>query len=105
MAASVASWPVMLSQAVNQPQPLPPSRHAQWYIAPDEGSEDASSAMLSATASVNTLTSGQPNAISAGPPIVSPCEYSVTAPVRIEMIENEMAKFENPPIVRNNSWA
>ena len=61
--------------------------------------------MLAATASVNTLTSGQPNAISAGPPITSPCEYNVTAPVRIEMIENEMAKFENPPIVRNSSWA
>ena len=29
--------------------------------------------MLSATASVNTLTSGQPNAISAGPPMTSPC--------------------------------
>ena len=64
----------MLNQAVNQPQPLPPSRHAQWYIAPEVGIDEARSAMLTATASVNRLTSGQPNAISAGPPIVSPCE-------------------------------
>ena len=61
--------------------------------------------MLSATASVNSVTSGQPKAISAGPPITSPCSKSVTAPVRIEMIENEMAKFENPPIVRKSSCA
>ena len=61
--------------------------------------------MLNATIRVKTLTSGQPNAISAGPPIISPCEYSVTAPVRIEMIENEIAKFEKPPMVRNSSWA
>jgi len=56
-------------------------------------------------ASVNNVTSGQPKAISAGPPIVSPCPYRVTAPVRIEMMENEIAKFENPPIVRKSSCA
>ena len=66
---------------------------------------DASSPMLSATVSVKTATRGQPNAISAGPPIVSPCPYSVTAPVKIEIIENDMAKFEKPPIERNSSWA
>jgi hypothetical protein len=61
--------------------------------------------MLSATASVKRLTSGHPNVISAGPPITSPCEYSVTAPVRMEMIENEIAKLEKPPMVRNSSCA
>src|SRR5262249_44397923 len=66
---------------------------------------DASSPMLSATVSVKTATRGQPNAISAGPPIVSPCPYSVTAPVKIEIIENDMAKLEKPPIERNSSWA
>ena len=30
--------------------------------------------MLNATVSVNTLTSGQPRDISAGPPITRPCE-------------------------------
>jgi hypothetical protein len=29
----------------------------------------------------------------------------MTAPVRIEMIEKLMAKFEKPPIVRRSSWA
>ena len=61
--------------------------------------------MLATTASVKNVTNGQPNAISAGPPIRSPCPYSVTAPVRIEMIENEMAKLENPPMVRKSSCA
>src|SRR3954469_9724732 len=105
MPASAASWPTMLNQAVNQPHPFPPSRHDQWYIAPEVGIEEASSAMLRATVNVNTLTSGHPNAISAGPPMISPWEYSVTAPVSTEMIENEIAKFEKPPIVRNSSCA
>ena len=61
--------------------------------------------MLTATASVKRLTRGQPNAISAGPPTTSPCEYSVTAPVRIEMIENEIAKFENIFMRRSSSCA
>jgi hypothetical protein len=59
--------------------------------------------MLIATVSVKSVTRGQPKAISAGPPIVRPCPKSVTAPVRIEIIENEMAKFENPPIVLKSS--
>src|SRR5262245_10950634 len=105
MPAIAAICPMMLNQAVNQPQPLPPSLHDQWYIAPDVGSALASSAMLQTTASVKSVTRGQPKAISAGPPIFNPWPYSVTAPVRIEMIENEMAKFENPPIVRNSSCA
>src|SRR6476659_1862632 len=105
MPASAASWPRMLNHAVNQPHPVPPRRLAQWYIAPEVGIADASSAMLSATASVKTLTSGHPKVISAGPPITSPCEYRVTAPVRIEMIENEIAKLEKPPMVRNSSCA
>src|SRR5437016_5251644 len=105
MPARTVMLPTMLNQAVNQPHPLPPSLEDQWYIAPAVGSVDASSAMLIATVSVNRVTSGQPNAISAGPPIVSPCPYRVTAPVRIEMIENEIAKFEKPPIVRKSSCA
>src|SRR5262245_54580883 len=105
MPAMAVICPMILNQAVNQPQPLPPRRHDQWYIAPEVGSAVASSAMLQTTASVKSVTRGQPKAISAGPPIFSPCPYSVTAPVRIEMIENEMAKLEKPPIVRKSSCA
>ena len=40
-----------------------------------------------------------------GPPAFKPTPYSVTAPVRMEMIENEMAKLEKPPMSRNNCCA
>ena len=39
---------------------------------------------------------GQPQAIAAGPPLFQPRAKLVKQPARIEMIENEMAKFENP---------
>ena len=61
--------------------------------------------MLAATVSVNIVASGQPSVISSGPPISSPYPYRVTAPVRIEMMENEIAKLEKPPMLRKSSWA
>src|SRR5262245_55519332 len=61
--------------------------------------------MLAATASVNNVAIGQPSVISRGPPISRPCPNSVTAPVRMEMMEKETAKLENPPIPRINSCA
>ena len=39
---------------------------------------------------------GQPQAIAAGPPLFHPSPKLVKQPARIEMMENEMAKFENP---------
>src|SRR5664280_511877 len=39
---------------------------------------------------------GQPQAMAAGPPPFHPLEKVVKQPARIEMIENEMAKLENP---------
>src|SRR3954454_16807123 len=92
MPASAASWPRMLNHAVNQPQPVPLRRLAQWYIAPDVGIADASSAMLSATARVKTLPSSHQNVSSASRHITSPSDSSVTASVRMEMIEKEIAK-------------
>ena len=41
-------------------------------------------------------TSGQPQAIAAGPPLFQPRPNEVKQPARIEMIENEMAKLEKP---------
>src|SRR5260370_5469937 len=73
IAASVVTWPTRFSHAVNHPQGLPPSRYDQWYIAPEVGIAEASSAMLITPASVNIVTIGHANAISAGPPLVSPC--------------------------------
>ena len=53
----------MKNQAVNQPQVLPPSSQDQWYCAPEVGSDDASSAMLSTTNIVPAVTIGQPMVI------------------------------------------
>ena len=39
---------------------------------------------------------GQPNAIATGPPLFQACPNVVKHPVKIEMIENEIAKLENP---------
>ena len=48
-------------------------------------------------------TSGQPQAIAAGPPLFQPRPNDVKQPARIEMIENEIAKLENPDQLRLNS--
>ena len=39
---------------------------------------------------------GQPQAMAAGPPPFQPLPNVVKQPARIEMIEKEMAKLENP---------
>ena len=46
---------------------------------------------------------GQPKAMAAGPPPFQPCPKVVKQPAKIEMIEKEMAKFENPDHVRLSS--
>ena len=48
-------------------------------------------------------TSGQPQAIAAGPPLFQPRPNEVKQPARIEMIENEIAKLEKPDQERYNS--
>lgn len=49
-------------------------------------------------------TSGQPQAMAAGPPLFQPRPNDVKQPARIEMIENEMAKLLNPDHDRDSSW-
>ena len=39
-----------------------------------------------------------------GPPLFQPAPKFVKHPARIEMIENEMAKLENPDHERFSSW-
>ena len=46
---------------------------------------------------------GQPQAIAAGPPLFQPRPNEVKHPARMEMMENEMAKLENPDQDRCNS--
>ncbi len=52
---------------------------------------------------MNADTMGQPQEMATGPPLLNPCPNVVKQPARIEMIENEMAKFENPDQVRLSS--
>ena len=49
--------------------------------------------------------SGQPQPLMPGSPYSSPQVERITAPVKIEMIEKEIAKFENPLIARGSSCA
>lgn len=90
--------------AVNHPQAGPPSKAAQWYIAPAVGKALASSAIASATSNVPAATSGHPMPRAAGPPFLMATSYVVTMPVRTLMIEKLTAKLENPPIARRSSW-
>ena len=46
---------------------------------------------------------GQDQEMEIGPPFAMPAPYVVRQPARIEMIENEMAKLENPDQVRESS--
>ena len=52
---------------------------------------------------MNAETIGQPHEIATGPPLLNPWPKVVKQPARIEMIENEIAKFENPDHVRLSS--
>ncbi len=63
---------------------------------PEVGKADTSSDMHSPIIRMKTETMGQPHAMAAGPPLFQPRPNEVKQPARIEMIENEMAKFEKP---------
>jgi hypothetical protein len=47
---------------------------------------------------------GHDHEIEIGPPLLKPAPKFVKHPARIEMIENEMAKLENPDHERFSSW-
>ena len=66
---------------------------------------EAISPMAMATRMQNPPTSSQPQVIATGPPLLKAMKYEVRQPARIEMMVNEMAKLENPPISRYSTWA
>ena len=68
------------------------------------GNADTNSDMQKPMRRMNAAKIGQPQAIAAGPPLFQPRPNDVKQPARIEMIENEMAKFENPDQDRSSSW-
>ena len=100
-----AIWPTRLNQPVNQPHAGLPSFEPQKYRPPAVGYFEAISPIASATSVQNTPTISQPQVIATGPPWLNAIVYDVRQPARIEMIVNEIAKFWNPPIERNSSWA
>src|SRR5215831_3381442 len=70
---------------------------------PAVGYADTSSDMHRPMIRMNIEISGQPSEIAIGPPLFQACPKVVKQPDRIEMIENEIAKFENPLHLRLSS--
>src|SRR3954451_2411008 len=71
---------------------------------PEVGYAETSSDIVNPMIRMNTLMIGQDQEIEIGPPLFQPAPKLVKQPARIEMIENEMAKFENPDQLRERSW-
>jgi hypothetical protein len=61
--------------------------------------------MASANTPEMTQPIGQPMPIAAPPAPDVACASELMPPDRMQMIEKEMAKFENELIRRSNSWA
>ena len=70
---------------------------------PAVGIAETISAMHSATIRIRADTTGQPIETMTGPPLFHAAKKLVKQPARIEMIENEMAKFVKPPHDRSSS--
>jgi hypothetical protein len=75
----------------------------QWYRPPAVGKAEAMCAMQSATRKQKTTPTGQTMPAAAPPTALTPNWSEVIPPAMMQMIENEMAKFENPLILRNSS--
>ena len=63
---------------------------------PEVGYAETSSDIVKPMIRMNAEISGQPHEIATGPPLFQPWSKVVKQPARIEMIENEIAKFEKP---------
>src|SRR5450631_79596 len=70
---------------------------------PDVGYADTSSDMDRPISRMNAAMIGQPIEMAIGPPLFHACPKVVKQPARMEMIENEMAKFEKPDQLRFSS--
>ena len=57
------------------------------------------------TSAILGLDASQPMPMEAPPAAANPLGKAVMPPAKMQIIENEMAKFENPLIRRANSWA
>ena len=71
---------------------------------PEVGYADTSSDIVKPMIRMKTPRIGQDHEIEIGPPLLKPAPKLVKQPARIEMIENEIAKLENPDHERFSSW-
>src|ERR1700749_743454 len=72
---------------------------------PDVGYADTSSLMVKPMIRMKMPRIGHDHEIEIGPPLLKPAPKLVKQPARIEMIENEIAKFEKPDQDRLRSCA
>ena len=70
---------------------------------PEVGYADTSSDRLKPMMRMNAAMSGQPSEMAMGPPLFHAWPNVVKQPARIEMMENEIAKFEKPDQLRFSS--
>src|SRR5687768_7933092 len=71
---------------------------------PDVGNADTSSDIVKPISRMKMPRMGHDHEMEIGPPLLKPAPKLVKHPARIEMIENEMAKLENPDHERLSSW-
>src|SRR3954452_22975023 len=70
---------------------------------PEVGYAETSSDIVKPMMRMSRPRIGQVHEMEIGPPLLKPAPKLVKHPARIEMIENEMAKFENPDQERLSS--
>src|SRR5450755_3178739 len=70
---------------------------------PEVGKAETSSDMHRPITRINAEMMGQTIEMAIGPPLFHACPKVVKQPARMEMIENEMAKFEKPDQLRLSS--
>src|SRR5690349_22227629 len=70
---------------------------------PAVGNAETSSDMQKPMMRMKAEISGQPQEMATGPPFIHAWPNVVKQPARIEMMENEMAKLENPLHLRRSS--
>ena len=70
---------------------------------PEVGYAETSSDMVNPMIRMKTPRIGHDHEIEIGPPLFKPAPKLVKHPARIEMIENEIAKLENPDQLRFRS--
>src|SRR6478752_8037070 len=71
---------------------------------PDVGYADTSSLIVKPMIRMKTPRMGHDHEIEIGPPLLKPAPKFVKQPARMEMIEKEIAKLENPDQERWRSW-